>query len=109
MLFINLYCLICTFFTGTNHQKKQLFVMAICISSGTTLPRNLAIIPSEQLAFPELYSIEVCSWSHVVEYRSFELLIETSEVFSRSRVMICTFHGILMAFKKDELSLLDEF
>jgi hypothetical protein len=43
-----------------------------------------------------------------VEYRFFELLIETSEVFSRSRVMFFTFHGISMAFKKNLLSLLDE-
>jgi hypothetical protein len=96
--------------------------MAVCTSSGPTLPGNSAIIPSEQkwvfhaayqLAFPELYSIEVSSRNNVVimdennaEYWSFESLIETSEVFSRSRVMICTFHVIWMAFKKDVLALL---
>jgi hypothetical protein len=42
------------------------------------------------------------------EYRLFELLIEMSGGLSRSRVMICTFHGIWMAFKKDVLALLDE-
>jgi hypothetical protein len=83
----------------------------------------LTIIPSEQkwvfhaiyqLAFPELYSNEVCSQNRVVitdedeaEYWLFESVIETSEVFSRSKVMICTFHGIWMAFKKDVLALLD--
>jgi hypothetical protein len=98
--------------------------MAIRTSSGTTLPENLTIIPSEQkwvfhaihqLAFSELYSNEVCSQNCVVitdedeaEYRSFESVIETSKVFSRSKVMICTFCGIWMAFKKDLLALLDE-
>jgi hypothetical protein len=75
-------------FTGPNHQKKQLFVMAVWTSSGNTLPGNLTIIPSEQkwvfhamyqLAFPELYSNEVCSQNCVVisdedeaAYRSFK-------------------------------------
>jgi hypothetical protein len=35
-------------------------------------------------------------------------MIETSEVFSRSKVMIRTFYGIWMAFMKDVLALLDE-
>ncbi len=99
--------------------------MAIRTSSGNTLPGNLTIIPSEQkwvfhaiyqLAFPEQYSNEVCSRNCVVrtdeddaEYRSFESMIETSQVFSRSKVLICTFHAIWMAFKKDLLALLDEF
>jgi hypothetical protein len=49
--------------------------MMVHTASGTTLPGNLAIIPSEQkwvlhalcqLEFPELYSIEVCSRNCVV-------------------------------------------
>jgi hypothetical protein len=99
--------------------------MAIWTSSGNTMPGNLTIIPSEQkwvfhaiyqLAFPELYSNEVCSRNHVVitdedevEYRSFKSVIETSKIVSRSKVLICTFHGIWMAFKKDLLALLDEY
>jgi hypothetical protein len=80
------------FFTGTYCQTKQLFVMAIHTASGKTLPGNLAINLSEQnqLAFPELYSIEVCSQNCVVitgedevKYLLFELLIEMSKVFSR--------------------------
>jgi hypothetical protein len=98
--------------------------MAVWTSSGNTLPGNLTIIPSEQkwvfhaiyqLAFPELYFNEVCSRNHVVltdeddaEYWSFESVIETSQVISRSKVLICTFHAIWMAFKKDLLALLDE-
>jgi hypothetical protein len=97
--------------------------MAVRTSSGTTLPGNLTIIPSEQkwvfhaiyqLAFPELYSNEVCSQNRVVitdedeaEYQSFESVIETSEFF-KFKVLICTFHGTWMAFKKDLLALLDE-
>ncbi len=101
-----------------------MFVMAIQTSSGNTLPGNLTIIPSEQkwvfhaiyqLAFPELYSNEVCSRNYVIitdedeaEYRSFKSVIEMSKVFSRSKVLICTFHGIWMAFKKDLLAPIDE-
>ncbi len=71
--------------------------MAVWTSSDNTLPGNLTIIPSEQkwvfhaiyeLAFPELYSNEVCSRNRVVltdeddaEYRSFESVIEMSQVF----------------------------
>jgi hypothetical protein len=98
--------------------------MAVQTSSGNTLHGNLTIIPSEhkwvfhaiyQLAFPEVYSNEVCSQNCVVltdendaEYRSFESVIEMSQVFSRSKVLICTFHAIWMGFKKDLLALLDE-
>jgi hypothetical protein len=67
-----------------------------------------------QLVFPHLYSSEVCSRNRLVltdeddaEYKSFESLIETIEDFKRSRVMLCTFHGIWMAFKKDLLPLPD--
>jgi hypothetical protein len=37
-----------TLFTGTNQQKKELFVMAVCTASGDKLPGNLTIIPSAQ-------------------------------------------------------------
>jgi hypothetical protein len=98
-------------------------VMAVQTSSGNTLPGILTITPSEQkwvfhaiyqLAFPELYSNEVCSHNRVVitdvdeaEYRSFKSVIETSKGFSRSKVLICTIQGIWMAFKKDLLALHD--
>ncbi len=97
--------------------------MAVHTPSGTTLPGNLTIVPSEQkwvfhaicqLVFPHLYSSEVCSINQLVltdeddtEYKSFESCIETIEHFKRSKVMLCTFHGIWMAFKKDILPLLD--
>jgi len=42
------------------------------------------------------------------EYRSFEDLIQVTKEFSKSSVMLCTFHGIWMAFKKDLITLLDE-
>ena len=109
---------------GTNRQKKQLFVMAVRTPSGKTLPGNLSIIPSEQKwvfhalyqhAFPQLYSSEVCFRNRLVltdedeaEYRSFEDLIQVTKEFSKSSVMLCTFHGIWMAFKKDLITLLDE-
>ncbi len=111
------------YFTGTNQQKKQLFVMAVRTPSGTTLPGNSTIVPSEQkwvfhaiyqLVFPHMYSPEVCSRNRLVltdeddaEYKSFESVIETVEEFCKSKVMLCTFHGIWMAFKKDLLPLLD--
>ena len=108
---------------GTNRQKKQLFVMAVRTANGSTLPGNLTIIPSEQkwvfysiyqLAFPHLYSAEVCSRNRLVLtdeddalYKSFESLIQTNDVFKRSKVMLCTFHAIWMSSKKDIQPLLD--
>jgi hypothetical protein len=98
--------------------------MAVHTPSGRTLPGNLAIIPSEQswvfhaiyqYAFPHLYSLEVCSRNCLVltdkdeaEYRSFESLIKTTGDFKQSTVMLCTFHGVWMAFKKDLLTLLED-
>ncbi len=89
---------------GTDRQKKQLFVMAVCTPSERTLPGNLAIIPSEQswvfhaiyqYAFPNLYSLEVCSRNCLVltdkdeaEYRSFESLIKTTSDLKQSTVML---------------------
>ncbi len=68
-----------------------------------------------QYAFPHLYSLEVCSRNCLVltdkdeaEYRSFEAVIEITSDFKQSTVMLCTFHGVWMAFKKDLLTLLDE-
>jgi hypothetical protein len=105
-----------TFSSGTNGQKKELFVMAVCSASGDTLPGNLTIIPSAQKwvfhaiyqhAFPHLYSSEVCSRNRLIltdedtsQYKPFESLISTTNIFNLSKVMICTFHGIWMAFKK---------
>ncbi len=103
-------------FTGTNQQKKELFVMAVCSASGDTLPGNLTIIPSAQKwvfhaiyqhAFPHLYSSEVCSRNRLVltdedtsQFKPSESLITTTNIFKLLNVMICTFHGIWMAFKK---------
>ncbi len=111
-------------FIGTNRQKTQLFVMAVHTPSGTTLPGNLTIIPSEQkwvfhaiyqLAFPHLYSSDMCSRNQLVltdkddaKYKSFESVIESIDDFKRSTVMLCTFHGIWLTFKKDLLPLLDQ-
>ncbi len=111
-------------FLGTNRQKTQFFVLAVRTPSGRTLPGNLAIIPSEQswvfhaiyqYAFPHLYSSKVCSRNRLVltdkdeaEYRSFEALIKTTSDFKQSTVMLCTFHGVWMAFKKDLLTLLED-
>ncbi len=90
--------------------------MAICSVNGDTLPGNLTIIPSAQKwvfcdiyqdAFPHLYSSEVCSKNRLVctdedtsLFKPFESLISTTKIFNLSKVMICTFHGIQMAFKK---------
>ena len=109
---------------GTNRQKKELFVMAVRTPSGKTLLGNLTIIPSAQkwdshaiyqLAFPNLYSPEDCSRNCLVltdkddaEYKPFESLITMTDVFEKSKVMLCTFHAILMPFKKDLSPLLDK-
>ncbi len=80
--------------------------MAVRTPSGTTLPGNLTIIPSEQkwvfhsiyrLAFPHLYSSEVCSRNRLV-------LTDEDDALYKS---FCTFHGIWMAYKKDMLPLLN--
>ncbi len=42
------------------------------------------------------------------EYTSFEALIKTTSDFKQSTVMLCTFHGVWMAFKKDLLTLLED-
>jgi hypothetical protein len=84
--------------------------MAVRTANGSTLPGNSTIIPSEQkwvfhsiyqLAFPYLYPADVYSRNRVVitdeddaEYRSFESLIDTLDIFSKSSVMLCTFHAI---------------
>ena len=90
--------------------------MAVCSASENTLPGNLTTIPSAQKwvfhaiyqhAFPHLYSSEVCSRNRLVltdedtsQFKPFESLITTTNIFKLSKVMICTFHGIWMAFKK---------
>jgi hypothetical protein len=105
-----------TFSSGTNQQTKKLFIMAVHSASGDTLPGNLTIIPSAQKwvfyaiyqhVFPHLYSSEVCSrnspvftYEETSQFKPFESLISTANIFNQSKVMICTFHGIWMAFKK---------
>jgi hypothetical protein len=90
--------------------------MAVHSASGDTLLGNLTIISSEQkwvfhaiyhYAFPHLYSSEVCLRNRLVltnedtsQFKPFESLISTTNIFKLSKVMICTFHGIWMVFKK---------
>ncbi len=101
-------------------RKKELFVMAFCSVSGDTLLKNLTIIPSAQKwafhafyqhAFPHLYPSEVCSRNRLVltdedtsQFKPFESLISTTNIFNLSKMIICTFHGIWMAFKKSIFS-----
>jgi hypothetical protein len=108
--------------TGTNNQKKELFVMAVCSPSGKTFPGNVTIIPSAKkwvfhaiycLAILSLYGKHICLLNQLVitdeedaEYRSFETLILTHEVFRSSTVMLCTFHAIWQPFKRDIYNLL---
>ena len=90
--------------------------MVACSESGDTLPGNLTIIASAQKwvfhaiyqhAFPHLYSSEVCSRNRLVltdedtsQFKPFESLISTTNIFNLLKVMICTFHGIWIPFKK---------
>jgi hypothetical protein len=90
--------------------------MAVRSASGDTLPGNLTIIPSGQkwvfhsiykYCFPHLYSPQVCARNRLVltdedpaEYSPMENLIVTENHFKKSTVMLCTFHGIWMAFKQ---------
>jgi hypothetical protein len=107
---------------GTNNQKKELFVVAVRSPSGKTFPGNFTIIPSAKkwvfhaiycLAFLSLYGEHICSLNQLVitddedaEYRSFETLILTHEMFQSSTVMLCTFHAIWQPFKRDIYHLL---
>jgi len=109
--------------SGTNREKKDLFVVAVRSASGDTLPVNLTVIPSAQkwvfetiykTAFPNLYSPDVCSMNRLVltdeekaEYEPFQLAIETTDYFQQSKVMLCTFHAIWMSFKVDLYPVLD--
>jgi hypothetical protein len=103
--------------TGTNLYKQELFVMAIRIPTGRPFLGNLTIIPLSKKwvfhaifrhAFLSLYGEFICSLNRLVltdeedvEYRSFECLIETQNVFQFSRVMLCTFHAVRQPFKRD--------
>ena len=103
--------------TGTNRDRSEMFVVAVRSASGDTVPVNMSIIPSAQkwvfdtiykLAFPYLYSPNICKMNRMVltdedesEYRPFQSAIETMDEFKQSKVMLCTFHGIWQSFKKD--------
>ena len=109
--------------SGTNREKKDLFVVAVRSASGDTLPVNLTVIPSAQKwvfetiyksVFPQLYTPDVCSMNRLVltdeekaEYEPFQLAIETTDYFNQSTVMLCTFHAIWMSFKVDLYPVLD--
>jgi hypothetical protein len=109
---------------GTNRQQRELFIAAVRSASGDTLAVNLTIIPSAQkwvfnaiykLAFPSLYTSNVCSMNRLVltdedeaEYAPFQSAILTMPEFSKSHVMLCTFHGIWQSFKKDLYPLLNQ-
>ncbi len=90
--------------------------MAIRTPTGRTFPGNFTIIPSAKkwgfhaiyrLTFLSLYGEHICSLNQLVltdeedaEYRSFENLIVTHEMFQSSNVMLCTFHAIWHPFKR---------
>ncbi len=106
--------------TGTILYKQKLFVMAIRTPTGRTFPGNFTIIPLSKKwvfhaiyrhAFLSLYCEFICSLNRLVvtdeedaEYRSFECLIATQNVFQVSRVMLCTFHAVWQPFKRDLFS-----
>jgi len=98
--------------------------MAVRTPSGKALPGNLAIIPSEQSWFfmpfigmhfhicilPKLVlEIALCLLTKTKQSTDqLRLSSETSD-FKQSTVMLCTFHGVWMAFKKDLLTLQSSF
>jgi hypothetical protein len=91
--------------------------MAVRSPSGKTFPGNFTIIPSAKkwvfhaiyrLSFLSLYGEHICLLNRLdimdeedAEYRSFETLILTHEMFRSSTVMLCTFHAIWQPFKRD--------
>jgi hypothetical protein len=49
-------------YAGTNNQKKELFVMAVCSPTGKTFPGNFTIIPSvKKWVFHAIYSLDFLS------------------------------------------------
>jgi hypothetical protein len=65
-------------------------------------------MPFSSHAFLSLNGEFICFLNRLVstdeedaEYRSFECLIETQNVFQFSRVMLCTFHAVWQPFKSD--------
>jgi len=91
--------------------------MAIQTPFGKTFPGNFTIIPSsKKWVFHAIYRlafVHICSLNRLVltdeedaEYRSFESLIKTHEIFQSSNVMLCTFHAIWLPFKRDIYHLL---
>ena len=122
--YMNSYTNLYTFFpsTGTNRQKKELFVMAVQPPCGKTVPGNFTIIPSSKkwvfhaifrLAFLQLYGTGICSMNPLVltdeedtEYGSFEAMIATNDIFKSSKVMLCIYHAIWQPFKRDIYPLL---
>lgn len=102
---------------GVNRQKKDWFIMAVRTPAGKTFPGNLTVIPSGrrwvfssiyQLAFVYLYGELTCSRNRLAlcdadycEYGPFEDAITTNDIFRRSALMICSFHGIWMPFKEE--------
>jgi hypothetical protein len=96
--------------------------MAIRTPTGQTFLGNFTMIPLSKKwvfhaifrhAFLSLYGEFICSLDRLVltdeedaEYRSFECLTETQNVFQFSRVMLCTFHAVWQPFKHDLYPLL---
>ncbi len=107
--------------SDTNMYKKELFVMAIQTPCGKTFPGNFSIILSLKkwvfhttfrLAFLQLWKwdllhelFSINQWGRA-EYRSFEALIVTNDIFKSSKVMLRIFHAIWQPFKWDIYSLL---
>jgi hypothetical protein len=110
------------FFFNRHQQAQELFVMAVRTPCGKTFPGNFSIIPSSKkwvfhaifrTSFLQLYRTGICSMNCLVltdeedaEYRSFEALISTNDIFKSSKVMLCIFHAIWQPFKRDIYSLL---
>jgi hypothetical protein len=109
--------------SGTNREKKDLFVVAVRSAARDTLPVNLTVISSAQKwvfgtiyksTFPHLYTPDVCDMNHLVltdedksEYEPYQLAIETTDYFHQLKVMLFTFHAIWMSFKIDLYPVLD--
>lgn len=103
--------------SGTNKQKRDLFMMAIRTPTGATFPGNLTIIPSGkrwiflciyQLAFIALYGELTCSRNRLSlcdeddsEYGPFENCIATVPQFKLTILMLCVFHAVWQPFKKE--------
>jgi hypothetical protein len=108
--------------SGTNKQKRDLFLMVVKDGNGKTFVGNITVIPSQQrwvfmkiyqTFFVYLYGIVTVSRfqlavmdDDVSAHGPFDCLIKTQSWYTNCVHMLCVFHGLIMMFHTDVYPLL---